>query len=77
MEIKKQKWIPWQRFLFQLRVDKKNIVTERFRMRKSAIRAAENLTAYKCYEPTVFDTKKREVVFRPEAQQGLKAIIGD
>lgn len=63
MELKKQKWIPWQRFLIQLRIDKKNIVTGRFGMGKTAIRFAERLSAYKGYETTVYDTKTCETIF--------------
>jgi len=60
----KLKWVPWQRYALCLGVDgKPPILLGRFRRREAPSREAERLRVYRGYLPSVFDTRREEIIW--------------
>ncbi|MBW2653635.1 MAG: hypothetical protein JRC91_01530 [Deltaproteobacteria bacterium] len=59
-------WIPWRRYVVLLTIDKMQYVNlGRFRLKKSACKQSDRLTAYKGYKLKIVDTKHNLFIHQP------------
>ena len=60
----KLKWVPWSRYALLLSVDGKSpVLLGRFRRREMPSREAERLCVLRGYVPSVFDTRREEIIW--------------